>query len=78
MTRDRIYFTFCWNHIHLVGNYDNFPIRVRCTNDWLSNTNPPSIGKDSLYSMENPIHHVGRYQAPMQCHKPSKVMEDYD
>lgn len=76
--RDRIYFTFCWNHKHLVGNCDNFPIRIRGTNDSQLDTKQPPIGKYSLYLMEDPIHHVGRYVSPRTRHKPSRVIENYD
>lgn len=63
--------------MHLVGNCDNFPIRVRGTNDWQLDTYQPPMGKDSLYLMESPKNHVGRYVTPRQCHKPSKVIEDF-
>ena len=78
MTRCRIYFTFCWDYTHLVGNYDNFPIRVRCSNDWSLNIYQPPIVEDRPYLMEKPRNHVGRYVSPRQCNKPSEVIEDHD
>lgn len=78
MVRYRIHFTFCWDYTNLVGNYDNFPIRVRCSNDWSLNTYQPSIAGDSPYLMEKPKNHVGRYETPRQRHKPSRMIEDHD
>lgn len=78
MIKYRIHFTFCWDYKHLVGNYDNFPIRVRCSNDWSLNTYQPPIAEDSSYLMEKPKNHVGRYVTPRQCSNPSRAIEDND